>query len=62
MYKYIYIYICLHIHIMYIHIYIYIIFCFALTKALHCDFLVAACNISRGVLKRYLVSIAIVKI
>ena len=45
---------------MYIHI--YIIFCFALTKALHCDFLVAACNISRGVLKRYLVSIAIVKI
>ena len=57
---YICIYIYLHIHIMYIHI--YIIFCFALTKALHCDFLVAACNISRGVLKRYLVSIAIVKI
>ena len=55
-----YIYIYLHIHIMYIHI--YIIFCFALTKALHCDFLVAACNISRGVLKRYLVSITIVKI
>ena len=46
----------------YTYIYIYIIFCFALTKALHCDFLVAACNISRGVLKRYLVSIAIVKI
>ena len=60
MYICIYIYIYLHIHIMYIHI--YIIFCFALTKALHCDFLVAACNISRGVLKRYLVSIAIVKI
>ena len=59
-------YICIYIYIFtytyYVYTYIYIIFCFALTKALHCDFLVAACNISRGVLKRYLVSIAIVKI